>query len=151
MAVQAHVHWAEQLVDQLGGTRAAVDETPGFDPKHTEVYFKDITSADINDVVSEFGSHPRLALTTSTMYEGRIVDKFLHVYNVYTTAARRSEVGPYIFGCLLGALWNDGKVLKDNDTVPHASSYTKIRVGCNVKAPTVLGRYEHPDGVWPHR
>ena len=133
MAVQAHVQWAEQMVEHLCGTRCGLDETPGTDPKHTKIYFKDLTPSDVNELVDRFGSLPQLALMTSAMYEGRVIDKFPHVFNMYTSAARRSEVGPQMFAFLLSALWNDGKVLTDNNLAIHASSYTKIRVGCNVE------------------
>ena len=107
LAVQAHVHWAEQLVEHLGGTCSGLDETSGTDPKHTKIYFKDPTPCDVNELVDKFGSPPRFALMTSAMYEGRVIDEFPHVFNVYTTSARRSEVGPYMFAFLLSALWND--------------------------------------------
>ena len=121
------------MVEHLGGTRSGLDETPGTDPKHTKIYLKDLTPSDVNELLDKFGSLLRFALMTSVMYEGRVIDKFPHVFNMYTTAAPRSEVGPYMFAFLLSALWKDGKGLTDNNLAIHASSYTKILVGCNAK------------------
>ena len=79
------------------------------------------------------GSLPQFALMTSAMYEERVIDSFPHVFNVYTTAARRYQVGPDMFGFLPSAFWNDGKLPTDNNLAIHASSCTKIRVGCNAE------------------
>ena len=100
----------EESVEHLGGTRAALDETPGSDPKHTKIYFNDLTRARFKDLGDKFGLHPTFAHMTSAMYEGHIVDKFPHVYNSYATPARRLEFGPYMFCCLLRttACWNTG-------------------------------------------
>jgi hypothetical protein len=98
------------LVEHLDGTQSGRNEIPGTDPEHTKIYFKDVTPSDVNELVDKFGSLPRFPLMSSAMYEGRVIDKFPHVFNVYTTAARHSEVGPYMFAFLLSALSNDGKV-----------------------------------------
>mmetsp|Transcript_2615 Transcript_2615/g.4162 ORF Transcript_2615/g.4162 Transcript_2615/m.4162 type:complete len:106 (-) Transcript_2615:548-865(-) len=47
MEIEAHVQWSKHLISHLDGTRARRDETPGSDPKHTKVYFKDMTSSDL--------------------------------------------------------------------------------------------------------
>ena len=90
MAIQAQVQWSEQLITDLDGTRASLDETAGSDPKHTKVYFKDMTSSDPNALVDKFGNMPRFALMTSTTFEGRMLEKMPHVFNVYVTASRRT-------------------------------------------------------------
>ena len=75
MAIQAHVQRSEQLITHLDGTRASLDETPGSNPKHTKVYFNDMTSSDLNPLSDKFGIMPIFAPMTSAMLEGRILEK----------------------------------------------------------------------------
>ena len=138
MEIQAHVLWSEQLITHLGGTRARLDETPGSVPKYTKVYCKDMTSSDLNALVDKFGNMPRFALMTSAMFEGRILEKMPHVFNVYVTASRRTEVAPYMFGFPLSQLWSEGKIFSDNDVFIHDASYTKLRVGCSAEGKQVF-------------
>ena len=82
----------------------------------------------MTDVVEKFGKQEPFAIQIVPWYQGDF-EYFLEIMELWVNKEGRVEVAPYLFGYIMGELWNGGSAMTAGHLALQVVSYDKVRVG----------------------
>ena len=129
-AIHAHKSWIESAYDLLKLNKHTACESSGKDGKDTRLFFANVDSMILNEVVDKFGSQPHFAIMSIPWLEADDLGKMHQVLEIFTTKDKRKQLGPHLFATIIAPFWEDGSCLKPNSGIMlQYLNASKLRMG----------------------
>ena len=129
-AMQVHNDLINDLLGSIALNPDEVHLLLGTDPRNSKLFFTELNEEQVNTVVSQFGSKPRLRIQPVEWYRGANLTHMSAVYEVWIKKIHKETWSPMLYASVLAMFWTVPGVLQSQSPVKiHVLGPSKLLLG----------------------